>query len=107
MTPGQKASAAELARIKRNRNIMARETISAPRLLDEIAQIKEKLAVCEPDDIQRLNSMAAINFKLLNKVMPDLKPIEMDIKDKETVVVQIDDARYEEIRRKMLAHNDV
>lgn len=101
-TAAQRASAAELARKQRVRNLLARDSINAPRLLDELQQIKEKLETCHPDDIQRLTAIAGINFKLLNKVVPDLKSVDVQEEEQTATVINIDKSDYAEARRMML-----
>jgi len=107
MTPTQLAAAAEIARFKRARNNLTRDSISAPKLIDEIEQLKEKLTSCEPADIQRLVAIANINFGLLKKVMPDLKPQEVTVDEKEATIINIDSSKYAEIRQKMLDNVDI
>lgn len=107
MTPAQINAAKQLANMRRARNLLAREEINAHKLIDEIEQLKTRLTDCEPEDIQRLLAIANINFNLLKKVMPDMKPIEQPETKEEAVVVNIDSSKYEEMREKALAHNDV
>jgi cytoplasmic iron level regulating protein YaaA (DUF328/UPF0246 family) len=107
MTPTQLSAAAELAKTRQARNGLARDTISAHKLIDELEQIKEKLTDCDPADIQRMMAIANINFGLLKKVLPDIKAIEHKVEEKDAVVVNIDSSQYQEVRKKMLAKVDI
>lgn len=71
---------------EKNRNIRKealREYLSKQKLAQKVIEIAEKLGTettLESNDIQRLKAAADINFRLLNKYVPDAKdPTDLNV----------------------------